>query len=692
MKRRSIFTLAAALCVAAVFVGAGCKPSAPPDPGKGSEQAAGGATGADKKPTVAYVTNGIASFWVIAEKGAKAAEKQFDCNVEVRMPPADGAVANQQRMIEELLTLNVDGIAVSPIDPANQTEFLNSVAAKTRLITHDADAPDSKRIAYIGMDNYTAGRMCGKLVKEALPDGGSVMVFVGRLEQLNAKLRRQGLIDELLDRSVDPARFDEPGQEIKGDKYVILDTRTDNFDFGAAKALPEDAIAKHPDLGCMVGLFAYNPPYILEALRGADKLGKVKVVAFDEADETLQAIKDGHCYGTVVQNPYQYGFESVRLLAALARGDESVLPKGGFLEIGARAVKKDDVDAFWTELKELTSTSGSPRKEPAEKSGEATKSDAGADQGAAAAKPQPPAAARQVPAGEKAQIAFVTNNASDFWKIAEAGVRKGEAEFNASCELLLPPNGTADDQQRIIEALIAKGISGMAISPNDAENQIDIINKAAEQMAVITHDSDAPKSNRLVYVGTNNFKAGREAGKLIKETLPKGGRIMLFVGRIDAQNALDRANGIKAELEGSGIEVLDIRTDLTDRARAKQNVEDTLTRYPDVGCLVGLWSYNGPAILEAVKEAGLQGKKPIVCFDEEDGTLQGVLDGHIHATVVQQPFEFGYQSVRILAAFARRDQAAMPSERVVEVPVQVVRPATVKKFWDDLKAIKAGGA
>ncbi len=289
---------------------------------------------------------------------------------------------------------------------------------------------------------------------------------------------------------------------------------------------------------------------------------------------------------------------------------------------------------------------------------------------------------------KKVKIAFVTNNASEFWKIAEAGVRKGEAEFNADCEMHLPPNGTADDQQRIIEALIAKGLTGIAISPNDAENQIDIINKAAEHMAVITHDSDAPKSNRLAYVGTNNYKAGREAGKLIKEILPDGGQIMLFVGRLDAQNAIDRSNGIKDELEGSGIEILDTRTDLTDRARAKQNVEDTISKHADIGCLVGLWSYNGPAILEAVKDAGKQGQIPVVCFDEEDGTLQGVLDGHIHATVVQQPYEFGYQSVRILAALARNEDPGIPENKVVEIPVRIIRQNEVKQFWDELKAVK----
>ncbi|MCA8997483.1 MAG: sugar-binding protein [Planctomycetaceae bacterium] len=305
-----------------------------------------------ERPHVAYVTNGIASFWVIAEAGAKKAGEDLQCDVDVLMPP-DG-VADQKRMLEEALARGIDGIAVSPIDPENQTDILNTCAENTNLITHDSDAPKSDRICYVGMSNYTAGRMCGELVKDALPDGGSVMIFVGRLEQENARLRRQGLIDELLDRPVDPDREMDPADGvIEGEKYSILGTRTDGFNFSNAKAVAEDALAAYPDLGCMVGLFAYNPPYMLEALKGADKLGKVQLVGFDEADETLQAIEDGHCYGTVVQNPYEYGYQSVKILAGLARDDESVLPEGGFLDVPARKITKENVTEFWSRLKEL---------------------------------------------------------------------------------------------------------------------------------------------------------------------------------------------------------------------------------------------------------------------------------------------------------------------------------------------------
>ncbi len=304
------------------------------------------------KPRVGYVTNGVASFWVIAEAGAKQGGKEVDADVEVLMP-AEG-ISDQKRMIEDLLTKGVDGIAVSPIDPENQTELLNKAAKYTKLITHDSDAPDANRLAYIGMDNYTAGRLCGKLVEEAMPDGGKLAIFIGRLEQDNARRRRQGVIDEILQRSEDPSRFDAPDAEIKEGKWHIVGTYTDQFDRAQGKANAEDAMSRHPDLDGMVGLFAYNPPLMLEALKQGDKLGKVKVIGFDEADETLQGIKDGTVHGTVVQNPFEYGRQSVILLAGLARGKTLAdlgVPEDGFVNIPARQIRQDNLDEFWAELK-----------------------------------------------------------------------------------------------------------------------------------------------------------------------------------------------------------------------------------------------------------------------------------------------------------------------------------------------------
>jgi ribose transport system substrate-binding protein len=291
--------------------------------------------------------------------------------------------------------------------------------------------------------------------------------------------------------------------------------------------------------------------------------------------------------------------------------------------------------------------------------------------------------------GKKLRLAFVTNNASDFWTIARKGTEKAAQEMpNVEVEFQLPSEGTAADQKRVVDDLMSKGIDGIAISPVDPANQTQMLNEVARKALLVTQDSDAPTSDRTCYVGTDNVAAGRQAGDLIKEALPNGGKIMLFVGKTDAQNAKERAQGIKESLQGSKVEIIDIRTDDTDRVKAKSNVADTLTKYPDIAALVGLWSYNGPAILNAVKDANKIGKVKIICFDEEDETLAGVKSGAIYATVVQQPFEFGRQSIALMAKYLGGDKSAFPAEKKVIVPTRAVKQADVDEFQKNLNQMR----
>jgi ribose transport system substrate-binding protein len=282
---------------------------------------------------------------------------------------------------------------------------------------------------------------------------------------------------------------------------------------------------------------------------------------------------------------------------------------------------------------------------------------------------------------KKTRLAFVTNNASDFWTIARKGTEKAAAELpNVEVEFKINSEGTAAGQQRVVDDLLAKGIEGMAISPVDPKNQTQMINRAAGQALVFTQDSDATASNRACYIGTDNEAAGRQAGELVKEALPEGGRIMVFVGMLDAQNAQERYRGLQKALEGSKIEIIDIRTDDTDRVRAKSNAADALVKYPDIAGLVGLWSYNGPAILSAVKEANKVGKVKIIAFDEEDDTLAGIKEGAIYATVVQQPFEFGYQSMIMMSKVISGDKSGIPDGKQIFVPTLAIKKDGVEEF------------
>ena len=279
---------------------------------------------------LAFVTNNPSDYWTICRKGTDAAAKGLPgVNVQFVMPD-DGTAAKQRQDVDDLLAKGVKGIAISPVDPANETDYLNTVAAKTNLITSDSDAAASKRLCYIGTDNHAAGVMAGGLIKEAIPQGGKIMIFVGKSDAQNAKDRIQGVRDAL---KSDP-------------KFQILDVRTDDADHARAKANAADALVKAPDLACMVGIWSYNGPAIVSAVQDAGKVGKVKIVAFDQEQGTLDGIKSGAVYGTVVQDPYTFGLKSIQLLAQLAKGDKSGLPKSGSIIVPTEAVKQANLASY----------------------------------------------------------------------------------------------------------------------------------------------------------------------------------------------------------------------------------------------------------------------------------------------------------------------------------------------------------
>jgi ribose transport system substrate-binding protein len=303
-----------------------------------------------------------------------------------------------------------------------------------------------------------------------------------------------------------------------------------------------------------------------------------------------------------------------------------------------------------------------------------------------AAQPAAPAAA---PAQKTLKFAFVTNNSSDFWNIAEKGVHKAEKDLGIKAEVFRPLKTEVAEQQRYIEDILVQSFDGMAICAINPDAMTPLLDRVADKMPVVVHDSDAPKSKRKAFVGTNNIEAGHLAGQAALDALKQAGitkgKVAMFVGRIDMQNSIDRKRGIDETLgKTPGFEILPIFLDGADRTKAKKNVEDALARYPDLVMTIGLWSYNGPCMVDAVR-ASTRAKKPlIVAFDEEEETLKAVQDGTIFATIVQRPFQFGYQSMKALKDL----QDGKPIPTVIDTGISSIKKDNLATFWAELRDLK----
>ena len=277
------------------------------------------------KPTYAFVINQSARFWDLAHAGCLQAAREVGAKVDFQVPGLSSA-AQQKQIVESLIAKGCNGLAISPLNPDSISRLLDEAANYMPVICQDSDAPNSKRICYVGTDNVAAGRVAGQQMLQALPGGGQVAVFVGKLDVANARERYQG-VREALENS----------------NCTIVEIFTDQADRIRAQNNVRAALAKYPELKGIIGLWNYNAPAAVKVLR--DFPGHhVKVVSFDEDIDTLEAVRQGEMVCSVAQNPYQIGYQSINMLHQIHQKQDIDLPEDKMIYIPVRVISPENVD------------------------------------------------------------------------------------------------------------------------------------------------------------------------------------------------------------------------------------------------------------------------------------------------------------------------------------------------------------
>ena len=292
-------------------------------------------------PDVLFITGGSGPYWQITASGARTAARDHDVALQVEMPTEDENIEQQMGLLSSVDFGKYDGVAISPLDADNQTRLLNLIAQNAHVVTFDSDAPLSQRECYVGTSNYGAGQLAAKLVREAIPEGGKVAVLLANLTKSNMQERKSGF-EESVAQSAGATESDGVPE------YEVVDYLIDDGDDEVTAKLIHETLSEHPDLACLVGMNAQHGPVMLKVLEAEGKLGQIKIVAFDEEKETLDGIEAGHIYATVAQDPYKYGYEAVRILSNLCKGDEKELPivGSGSLFVNAEGIRKDKLAEF----------------------------------------------------------------------------------------------------------------------------------------------------------------------------------------------------------------------------------------------------------------------------------------------------------------------------------------------------------
>lgn len=254
------------------------------------------------------------------------------------------------------------------------------------------------------------------------------------------------------------------------------------------------------------------------------------------------------------------------------------------------------------------------------------------------------------------------NGNSPFWDAVRVGMEQAAEDLGVRAVLETndaTPRGQIDKLRQFASQ---SDIVAVGLSATDAANVAiaDEMRRLREQgVHVITIDSDIDREKfrdaRFAFVGTDNLAGGKELGVSARNLRPDGGPFVQFVGRTGAQNAMERMDGF---VQGAGpkFEERDRMGDENDRSRAKENVRNALRNHPDVTTLVGIWSYNAPAIVDVVRELDRKDELTVVTFDAEPIAIQEMDAGMIDAMVVQNPYEMGYQGIRLMKALVEEDE------------------------------------
>ncbi|MCA1595683.1 MAG: sugar-binding protein, partial [Chloroflexi bacterium] len=255
-------------------------------------------TGSTSDVKIELITNGLSPFWDPMEKGMKDAAAKYNVSANWVGPP-NSQLVEQKTELEEAAAQGVTGIGMSAIEGKSMTPEINNVVAKgIPVICFDSDAPQSKRLIYIGTDNFQSGQVIGQQLVKLLPNGGNVYGFVGNISAENARERRDGFLDA-----------------IKGHNIKLMGIMEDQKDQSLALQNVENVLQRYKgQIQALLGLYSYNLPKIAKAVKDANLRSSIKVVGFDAEPGTLDALDAGGVDATVVQKPYEFGYLSVEFL------------------------------------------------------------------------------------------------------------------------------------------------------------------------------------------------------------------------------------------------------------------------------------------------------------------------------------------------------------------------------------------
>jgi ribose transport system substrate-binding protein len=522
--------------------------------------------------------------------------------------PVDYDMTAMVNTMEQIAAENPDGMNVVGFDPALKPAIDKFVDAGLPVVTLDAEVYGSKRLTFLGTGNYNAGRVGGKLLSELIGGKGKVAILT-KVGQSNLEERIQGYKDEIAQNY--------PGVEI----VQVIDDQSDSAK--AADGL-KAVLQRVPDLAGVGCVEAAGGVGAATASKELGMVGKLKIVSMDRDDGTLKFIEDGVIDASVAQKSALMTFYGTLLMDGLQYNPvpivadnkaAGVVPMPEAVDTGVVVIDKDNAKLFYH------------TENPYDFS----------------AIPVTPAAADET----YVEVLALTN--LPYFIDHRLGLEFAGEELGVKTKFVGPVDYDMTAMVNTLEQTIAEKPAGILVVGFDPALKPSIDKAAEAGIPIVTLDAEVYGSNRLTFLGTGNFNAGRVGAKLLAKEIGGKGKVAILT-KVGQSNLEERILGYKAEFAENfpDIELVQIIDDQSDSAKAADGLKAVLQRVPDLAGVGCVEAAGGVGAATAAKELDLVGKLKIVSMDRDDGTLKFIEDGVIQASVAQKTALMSYLGTKFM--------------------------------------------
>lgn len=261
-------------------------------------------------------------YWQKIKKGAKAAADEMDAVIEYSGPIQSDTKKHKQ-MIEKATASKVDGIITQGLSKATTPSINKAIQHGIPVVTVDSDAPDSRREAYVGTDNYAAGKKAAQTLIQDIDGPANVGIITGSRDAANQKLRVQGFRDAVGDEA----------------DIQIAAVKSSHISKVRAAKTAYEMFLKHPDINAYFGTSALDGLGISAAMQSVGQVEDTYILAFDQLPQTSQLIKKGRIDATIAQRPYEMGYQSVEKMVKQKQGE----PVQKVTSTGIKVIHRSDL-------------------------------------------------------------------------------------------------------------------------------------------------------------------------------------------------------------------------------------------------------------------------------------------------------------------------------------------------------------